>query len=79
MSELTLEQEYCSTRNVGRGAAAWVRIKARREEWYVVEIGPENEDDSWAEVENMEPSGDVLDRLVDQHPAPSEWSEEWMN
>ena len=32
-----------------------------------------------AEVENMEPSGDELDRLVDQHPAPSEWSEEWMN
>ena len=32
-----------------------------------------------AEVENMEPSGDELDRLVDQHPAPSEWSEEWKN
>ena len=29
--------------------------------------GPVTQDDSWSEVENMEPSGDELDRLVDQH------------
>ena len=27
-------------------------------------------------TENMEPSGDALDRLVDQHPAAREWTDE---
>jgi hypothetical protein len=33
----------------------------------------------WAEVRNMEPSGDELDRLVDQFPAPDDWFEEWLD
>ena len=28
-------------------------------------------------IANMPPSGDELDALVDQHPAPPEWEEEW--
>ena len=38
MSPLTLEQEYCSTRNVGQGGAVWVRIKADGAAWAHVEF-----------------------------------------
>ena len=34
-------------------------------------------DEGWAEVEDMDPSGDELDKLVDKFPAPKEWHEEW--
>ncbi len=30
------------------------------------------------EAEKEEPSGDALDRLVDQFPAPQEWYDEWL-
>ena len=30
-------------------------------------------EEEWAFVDNMQPSGEDLDRLVDQFPAPREW------
>ena len=35
------------------------------------------EEEDWDQVANMDPQGDELDRLCDQHPAPEEWQKEW--
>ena len=48
----------------------------------VTDYPKRNEPNDWAEIDvvgvaNMPPSGDELDALVDQHPAPPEWEEEW--
>ena len=55
----------------GRYDEPWVDVMVDRE--------GEEEDASWVEVRNMEPSGDELDRLVDQFPAPDDWFEEWLD
>jgi hypothetical protein len=58
-----------------------MRPGANDEPWVDVVVYREDEDDDpmWAEVRNMEPSGDELDRLVDQFPTPDDWFEEWLD
>ncbi len=50
-------------------------------QWVVAEDGCSywGTEEEWASVENMRPSGNDLDRFVDQFPAPKEWHEEWTN
>jgi hypothetical protein len=90
MSPSTLEPPNRVTSPAEKKDATWVHVfeigatnaaRGNDEPWVDVVVYREDEDDDpmWAEVRNMEPSGDELDRLVDQFPAPDDWFEEWLD